>query len=815
MGDRLERRRSLVVVGEAGVGKTALLRAAALASGRRVHEGGALATLSSLSYLPVTRALGREPRGGDHAAVAEDVINRVNGDVLVLDDLHWADVDTLAMLRYLAGSIVLLGAVRSGDPGTGGALSHAEAAGIEVMELTGLSPEDAADLVQLCNPSLTADELAALLDRAQGNPLLLEELASGEPSPTLASSLRARLRRMPAGAREAAARMAALARPADAELLGTGARELVEAGLALEGSDGIALRHALLGEAVLAEMSERERRALHADLAEVLADAGEAGYHYALAGNRETARLKALEAAEVARTPAERAGHLRLAASCADGPGATELRLDAAEALLDVELQEEALRLLEGLASTRSETQARIHLLTGRGRGGLGDMDALERETAAGLRLVAGSRSEVEVDLRIERVQPPLWAPDAAEARSRATEAYELAIDVDVKRARALLARCMAAYLSDPDECIDHARAARELARESGDVYVDQMATRFESTALAWLGRIDEVTDLLSSMRARARELGLRAWETEHESCELFSQAYAGEGPSPELAERLRRHLTSRPSWLIEEQGWLHLADIEGELGHDHEARRYLTTFETATGWACFLKLFVEANLDWLAGRTESAASLARAAAEATPWPVAIDEARVQEAWALFELGRPLRAYSADGEGFRPLGARTTIEGLTLLATPGEESRAAVVLRQAADEWQVVRYRLRACWGAGEAARRAGDLAAARTSLLALEEELEARSMLPLLRRVRRSLRLLGVARTKRARGSGRLSGCEHEVLLLVAEGLTSAEIATRLAVSRATVESHVRSAMRKLGASTRRQAATLAAGSS
>ena len=117
MGDRLEQRRSVVVVGEAGVGKTALLRAAATASGRRVHEGGGLATLSSLSYLPVTRALGREPRGRDHAAVAEDVVTRINGGVLMLDDLHWADVDTLAVLEYLAGSLVLLGAVRAGTPG--------------------------------------------------------------------------------------------------------------------------------------------------------------------------------------------------------------------------------------------------------------------------------------------------------------------------------------------------------------------------------------------------------------------------------------------------------------------------------------------------------------------------------------------------------------------------------------------------------------------------------------------------------------------------------------------------------------------------
>jgi DNA-binding CsgD family transcriptional regulator len=812
MGDRLGQRRPVVVVGEAGVGKTALLRAAASASGRRVHEGGGLATLSSLSYLPVIRALGREPRGGDHAAIAEDVARRVNGGVLVLDDLHWADVDTLAVLRYLAGTVHLLGAVRAGDPGTLGALSHVEAAGAELMELGGLDDQDAADLVRLRNPELTGDDLTELLDRARGNPLLLEELASGEPSPTLASSLRARLRRMPWSARDAAARMALLARPADVGLLGDGALDLVVAGLALEGPEGISFRHALLGETVVGELGEASRRAVHASLADALPDPGEAGHHYALAGNREAARAKALEAADRARTPTERASHLQLAASCSSGHTATGLRLQAAEALLTVELPDEALRLLEGLESADAETQARIHLLTARGRGGLGDMGALERETAAGLRLVAGTRSEVELDLRIERVLPPLWVPDAAEARRRASEADELAFEVDRRRPRVLLARCMAAYLSDPDEAIRHARAAREHACETGDLYVEQMATRYESTALSWLGRIAEVTDLTTRVRARARELGLRAWEAEHESCELLAQAYYGEGPTPGLAERMRRHLVSSPPWLIAEQGWLHLADIVGELGRDAEARRYLTTFETATGWAGYLKLFVTANLDWLSGRAESAAALARKAADSTPWPVAIEEARMLEAWALFELGRPPVPYSADGEGFRPIGARPAIEGLGLLATPGEELRAALLLRQAVDELQDVRLRLRTRWGAGEAARRAGDLAGARTTLLTLEEELEARSMQPLLRRVRRSLRLAGVVRAHRTPAEGPLSAREREVLLLVAEGLTSLEISTRLAVSRATVESHVRSAMRKLGASTRRQAAALLA---
>jgi DNA-binding NarL/FixJ family response regulator len=53
----------------------------------------------------------------------------------------------------------------------------------------------------------------------------------------------------------------------------------------------------------------------------------------------------------------------------------------------------------------------------------------------------------------------------------------------------------------------------------------------------------------------------------------------------------------------------------------------------------------------------------------------------------------------------------------------------------------------------------------------------------------------------------------EREVLLLVAIGADSGEIGERLGISRATVDAHVRSAMAKLGARSRLQAAVLVTG--
>jgi hypothetical protein len=111
---RLGRGETVAFLGEAGVGKTALLREAVARSGRRLYEGGGLATLSWLPYLPLERALQRKLAGGDEAWVAGEVEREVGDGVLLLDDLHWADSETRALLSLLHGRIALLTAVRRG-----------------------------------------------------------------------------------------------------------------------------------------------------------------------------------------------------------------------------------------------------------------------------------------------------------------------------------------------------------------------------------------------------------------------------------------------------------------------------------------------------------------------------------------------------------------------------------------------------------------------------------------------------------------------------------------------------------------------------
>lgn len=105
-----------------------------------------------------------------------------------------------------------------------------------------------------------------------------------------------------------------------------------------------------------------------------------------------------------------------------------------------------------------------------------------------------------------------------------------------------------------------------------------------------------------------------------------------------------------------------------------------------------------------------------------------------------------------------------------------------------------------------------GDVAAEMSAIDALDELGAA----PLATRLRRDLRRQGVTRVPRRRGAhgdrrAGLTGRQHEVLTLLAEGLTNAAIADRLFISVRTAEHHVAAVMGSLAATSRTEAVEIA----
>jgi predicted ATPase len=221
-----ERRGGLsFLVGDAGIGKSRLARLAASEAGdagMAVLRGRAVRTVTPVAYRPLAEALCSAVRVGggpdaaelapfratlgrlipewqvegqsgvDHSvvALAEAVLRFLRaaaggrGCLLVLEDLHWADPETLTILEYLADNltseaVLCLGTLRPEDRSAASDLVRAlEARRVsEVIELSRLDDKDVSDLVRSClDADAVAPEVLALAARAEGVPFLVEEL---------------------------------------------------------------------------------------------------------------------------------------------------------------------------------------------------------------------------------------------------------------------------------------------------------------------------------------------------------------------------------------------------------------------------------------------------------------------------------------------------------------------------------------------------------------------------------------------------------------------------------------------------------------
>lgn len=819
LDEALSRDHPVAVVGEAGIGKTTLLRAAAERTGRPVREGGALSTLAWMEYLPLERALGSPLVGGDAVAVAADVEAAVGDGVLLLDDLQWAAAPAVEVVELLAGRVAVLAGVRSGDLGTDAVLERLAGAGFEVLPLDGLRPEDAAAVALDVRPDLGAAAVARLAERTGGNPLLLRELSvTGEASPSLRLTIGARLRALDEVARETFGLLALAGRPLPTDVFDPlGAKALLAADLAVSTADGqLQVRHALLGEVAVEELDDGRRRALHATLARLSDDPGDAARHHARAGENAAAYDAAVRAAAEATRPGERASHLAVAASCASGPDAHELRLQAAAALEEVHDWPALQAVLAELATGPPDVRARAALLRARAAWRAGDADGLRSAIEQGLAEVTPG-TDAELELRIEACRIPLFVQSDADEALRQTAAAladARAAGVDVPRAQYLHGTAL--YIAErPGEGAVELGEALAAARGAGDVSVELPAANNLVALHESMGDPAEARDLAAAYVERTRALGLGVWERSFRIARSNLDFHAGDYPAVLAAadELLALPLEERSRDALVEQQCLALID----LGRIDEALRRLDAAPTRPGdqWWERGERWVRCQAALWGGRPARALELSEQMLQGPAGDLNNAFAHCSRAWALLELDRdPGPPVSTDYPGM--LGAVVPETAGIIALADGRYDDATELFDAATATWSGYHRRgeLRCLAAAGEAARRAGH-ADAVDRLEHAEEQVVAAGMLPLLGRVHRSLRAAGVRRSapRAHEGAALLSAREQEVLRHVADGLTNAEIAARLGVSRHTVVSQVASASMKLGASNRTQAAAMAVG--
>jgi DNA-binding CsgD family transcriptional regulator len=811
LGEAFETDRATVLVGEAGVGKTALVRAVAARADRVLREGGAFATLRATPYLALRRAVDRAI-SGDPATVAARLERAIGPDLLFIDDAQWADDATLAAVALLAGRIALVAAVRSLDPGAAHALEVLVAAGAAVHDIRPLSGAAARELVRQRRPELPPRVVDDIVRRAAGNPLLLEEMADGgEATPVLARVMTSRLDQLSPAARDAVELLAIAERPIPREQVAAAA-EALDAGVVVEAAAGLEIRHQLVGDAVRSRLDDARRRGLHGRVADLALDDAEAARHLAAAGRREDAAALALRGLRASTDPRERAALLLIAAEASAPAASAAHRLEAARGLDEVADWAGVMRALGALPS---DAPAEVHVeaaaLLAHAAFSLGDVEACRRHIVAMDAVPIERGSPADVRRSIEAATFLVNVDGAVEAAIRRLDALAAALppasaggeDVAALRASIVL---LATGRGD----VDRIRAAADGAFDAGRFRTATDRGRVVQYYLNMAVGSQPALAFLLERAARYDRAGLGSLAHDFLSDAVVAAVLSGRfQDAVTTADRLLEEpALTRPRQTASIHRGRALV-LLGRIDDGEAALAALRPTATADFFGLGDLLTAQAEAAFWAGRPDVARQRAEAALSIpAPLPVALAQARLQLAWACRELHveppGPIEVAST------PSAAGANIEFEAIAAeSVGAHVEAAAAFTAAAAAWDRFHEpRALICrWAAGESLGRAGEQPAAIEALRDALAAAEAMRFEPLAARLRRSLRLLGVrVPPKLAAASPRLglTAREGELVALVERGMTNVEISRRLGLGRPTVARMLGSAMVKLGVGSR-----------
>jgi DNA-binding CsgD family transcriptional regulator len=815
----------LVVRGEAGMGKTALLQAlvaaadgmtvlrargvesevgvpfAALAElcepvlalRERLPDAQAAALAGALQLEPVAPqarlAIGAALLGLLSLAAEEQPV------VCVVDDAQWVDEPSLDALRFATR--------RLGDGGVAVVLTRRPPNGDddieEALELGPLDAKRAVELLQAGRDRPVPEAVARrVLETAAGNPLALLEIPAvlspaelGGQAPlegplplgsTLERVLARRLRALPEGTRQALLVAAAAdVRRGDVVLgalaaagLDVAALEPAEsAGIVSLGPGEIAFRHPLLRAASYHEAGTVARRAAHRAVAQALPP--------------EDPR-RAWQLASAAALPDEQVAEvLERAAQAARASGgfasAAHAHLRAAE--LSPDPRQRARRLV---AAARDLLRAQA-----------GRLEA-DAPTVAGMLLLLSSLGGMALR------DHPGWLMDAERA-------VALAGEVELLAALSLLS-AGAARMTVPDVA-EGRRLLAEGERRLGNDIALALSLAPEVVALGahgwlWIEEYQHGVEVLDRLVAAGRDAvavgalpyPLAARAQGNLALGRYGQALADAEEAVALAEQTGQDpalvialgmLAAVRAWRGDEPGAVAAAERALELG---ERRR--------VPLPAIYARYALGTLSAALGRPEEAIRrLEIVRVEALPgnvlWAPHLVDAYVRGG-RHDDAARLVEHYARNTEHRRI--APAMLERLRGMIAPPEEAEAhfrrALELHGAGPApFEVARTQL----AYGEWLRAVDRRDEAREQLREALVGFERAGALPFAERARRELRAAGaIARAPERSDEAELTAHEVRVAQLVAQGLTNRETAAALFVSTKTVEHHLRNVFRKLG---------------
>jgi DNA-binding CsgD family transcriptional regulator/tetratricopeptide (TPR) repeat protein len=826
--------RVVFVAGEPGIGKTSLVT--------RFLEGldpGSRVLLGTCDDLTIPRPLGpfRDIAAKASPALAaalatgaavheiqtllvEELELPPRPAVLVLEDVHWADeatLDAITLVGRRIGSLpaLLVVTFRGGESPPGHPLHAA----------VGAVPADAAVFLELA--PLSRDAVATLAgERARtvyattgGNPFYVTELLACAPDGSLpqsvANAVRGRASRLDHPSRLLLEIVSVVPNRVSVSVLDAvmsgwpAAAEEPERRHLLEVEPGfVRFRHELARHAIASSMTAAARRRVHAGILAALletgADPAEIVHHAEAADEEEVVADYAAVAARRAaalESHREAFSHYQRAADFLD-------------------------RLPRGQQAMLLEETASAGYVVGRTDAALPAIDrAIVLYRELGDRLSVG---------RCKRVQSRFqwFAGDGRTARRTAQEAVAilepLGESAELAAAYSGLAQ-FAMLAEDTTEAVAMGEIAYELATRLGDdataahalVNIGSAEIQLDPEATETLLEAHAMADRAANPHEAARALvnlgyTLMCWARPGPARSYVEQAIA-------YARRHEVHTLAEYAETI--LAWLQLGAGEWEQA-ERAARR---ADERSTGVPQMLARTVLTDLAVRRGDPDADERLAAMAAQAErageiQRVAPAIELQVQRA---LTTGRPMplaeilelldevrrRKGALTGWGAARVAAAAALAGIELeMEAPSSAPLAAMI----AGDW-------------GAAADAFGEVGwdhdrALMLSLLDEEEALteaigiaRALGAEPLARRVAERMRELGASVPRGPRPATRanpagLTGRQLEVLALLSDGLSNAEIADRLVVSPRTAEHHVAAVLAKLGATTRWDAVRRAA---